>query len=75
VDIDVLDPAHAPGVGWHEPGGLTSRDLIDLLVELAPAAGGFALNEVNPMTDHRAQTGILAANLVFQFAVAAAGRP
>jgi agmatinase len=74
VDIDVLDPAHAPGVGWHEPGGLTSRDLIDLLVELAPAAGGLALNEVNPMTDHRAQTGILAANLVFQFAVAAVGR-
>jgi agmatinase len=75
VDIDVLDPAHAPGVGWHEPGGLTSRELIDLLVELAPAAGGFALNEVNPMTDHRAQTSILAANLVFQFAVAAASRP
>ena len=24
VDIDVLDPAHAPGVGWHEPGGLTA---------------------------------------------------
>jgi formiminoglutamase/agmatinase len=75
VDIDVLDPAHAPGVGWHEPGGLTSRELIDLLVELAPAAGGLALNEVNPMTDHRAQTSILAANLVFQFAVAAVSRP
>jgi arginase family enzyme len=75
VDIDVLDPAHAPGVGWHEPGGLTSRELLDLLVELAPAAGGFALNEVNPMTDRGAQTSILAANLVFQFAVAAAARP
>lgn len=75
VDMDVLDPAHAPGVGWHEPGGLTSRELIDLVVSLAPLAGGFALNEVNPMTDQRAQTSILAANLVFQFAVAAAGRP
>jgi formiminoglutamase/agmatinase len=74
VDIDVLDPAHAPGVGWHEPGGLTSRELIDLLVELAPVTGGLALNEVNPMTDQRAQTSILAANLVFQFAVAAAQR-
>ena len=30
-------PAHAPGVGWHEPGGLTSGDLIDMLVALAPA--------------------------------------
>ena len=74
VDIDVLDPAHAPGVGWHEPGGLTSGDLIDMLVALAPDASGFCLNEVNPMTDHRSQTTILAANLVFQFAVAAAGR-
>ena len=74
VDMDVLDPAHAPGVGWHEPGGLTSRELIDLVVALAPRTGGFALNEVNPMTDSRAQTSILAANLVFQFAVAAAGR-
>jgi len=72
VDIDVLDPAHAPGVGWHEPGGLTSGELLDLLVSLAPAAAGLVLNEVNPMTDHRAQTSILAANLVFQFAVAAA---
>ena len=74
VDIDVLDPAHAPGVGWHEPGGLTSGDLIDMLVALAPQVDGFALNEVNPMTDHRAQTSILAANLVFQFAVAATAR-
>jgi agmatinase len=75
VDMDVLDPAHAPGVGWHEPGGLTSRDLIDLVVALAPRAGGFALNEVNPMTDRRAQTSLMAANLLFQFAVAAVGRP
>src|SRR5581483_11343265 len=75
VDLDVLDPAHAPGVGWHEPGGLTSRDLIDLVVALAPDVRGFALNELNPMTDHRAQSSILAANLVFQFAVAAAQRP
>ena len=75
VDLDVLDPAHAPGVGWHEPGGLTSRELLDLVVALAPAVRGFALNELNPMTDARAQSSILAANLVFQFAVAAAQRP
>src|SRR5262249_29824808 len=72
VDLDVLDPAHAPGVGWHEPGGLTSRQLLDLVVALAPRVRGFALNELNPMTDSRAQSSILAANLVFQFAVAAA---
>lgn len=71
VDIDVLDPAYAPGVGWQEPGGLSPRMLLDLLLPLAPSAGGLALNEVNPMTDHREQTSILAANLVFQFVVAA----
>ena len=71
VDIDVLDPAHAPGVGWQEPGGLTTRQLLDFLVALAPRASGLALNGVNPMTDHRSQTSILAANLIFQFAVAA----
>ena len=48
VDLDVLDPAHAPGVGWHEPGGLTSRDLLDLVVALAPSVRGFALNELEP---------------------------
>jgi formiminoglutamase/agmatinase len=75
VDLDVLDPAHAPGVGWHEPGGLTSRQLLDLVVALAPSVRGFALNELNPMTDHHFQSSILAANLIFQFAVAAAQRP
>ncbi len=71
VDIDVLDPAHAPGVGWHEPGGLTTRLLLDLLIGLAPRASALVLNEVNPMTDSRSQTSILAANLIFHFAVAA----
>lgn len=71
LDIDVLDPAHAPGVGWHEPGGLNTRMLLDLLIGLAPNASALVLNEVNPMTDSRSQTSILAANLVFQFAVAA----
>jgi arginase family enzyme len=75
VDLDVIDPAHAPGVGWHEPGGLTSRQVLDLIVALAPNVRGFALNELNPMTDSRAQSSILAANLIFQFAVAAAQQP
>ncbi len=70
IDIDVLDPAHAPGVGWHEPGGLTSRQLLELLIGLASRSGGWSLNEVNPMTDLGSQTSILAANLLFHVAVA-----
>lgn len=71
VDVDVLDPAFAPGVGWQEPGGLSSRTLLDLVLPLASRAEGFVVNEVNPLTDQGSQTSLLAANLVFQFVAAA----
>ncbi|MEU9019697.1 arginase family protein [Actinomadura sp. NPDC048394] len=35
VDVDVLDPAHAPGTGTPEVGGLTSRELLEILRGLA----------------------------------------
>ena len=72
--VDVSFIALVVDVAWHEPGGLTSGELLDLLVALAPRVGGFALNEVNPLTDAGPKTTILAANLVSQFAVAAVGR-
>ena len=68
-DIDAIDPAHAPGAGAHEPGGLTSRQAIDAVTMLAPHVDGFAITEVNPMTDHREMTSILAAYLVYTFAI------
>lgn len=68
-DIDAIDPAHAPGAGAHEPGGLTSRQAIDAVTQLAPHVDGFAVTEVNPMTDHREMTAIMAAYLVYTFAV------
>src|SRR5881396_3353498 len=43
VDMDVLDPAHAPGVGWHEPDGLTSGELLRSTYSpdrLTPLCGG-----------------------------------
>ena len=36
VDIDVLDPAHAPGTGTPEAGGLTSRELLAYCAPLPP---------------------------------------
>ena len=53
VDIDVLDPAHAPGTGTPEAGGLTSRELLALVRGLRPAAvvGGDVV-EVSPAYDH-----------------------
>jgi formiminoglutamase/agmatinase len=75
-DIDAIDPAHAPGAGAHEPGGLTSRQAIDFVAALAPLVDGFAVTEVNPMTDHKDLTSTLAAYLIFNFAVfSGAGAP
>jgi formiminoglutamase/agmatinase len=68
-DIDAIDPAHAPGAGAHEPGGLTSRQAIDCVAALAPIVDGLAVTEVNPMTDHKDLTSTLAAYLIFNFAV------
>jgi formiminoglutamase/agmatinase len=68
-DIDAIDPAHAPGAGAHEPGGLTSRDAIEIVKALAPHCAGFAVTEVNPMTDHNDLTSNLAAYLCYYFAV------
>lgn len=68
-DIDTIDPAHAPGAGAHEPGGITSREAIELVKALAPYADGFAVTEVNPMLDHKDMTSNLAAYLCYYFAI------
>lgn len=73
-DIDVVDPAHAPGAGAHEPGGLTSRQALDAVRLLAPHCDAMTLTEVNPMTDLNDQTANLAAYLLVHFAVHGAER-
>ncbi|WP_109474159.1 arginase family protein [Ornithinimicrobium cavernae] len=67
-DIDAIDPAHAPGAGAHEPGGLTSADGLEAVRLLAPHCDGFAVTEVNPMKDLHDMTSNLAAYLCFYFA-------
>jgi formiminoglutamase/agmatinase len=68
-DIDAIDPAYAPGAGAHEPGGITSRDAIEVVKALAPYCHGFAVTEVNPLKDHHDLTSNLAAYLCYYFAV------
>jgi formiminoglutamase/agmatinase len=68
-DIDVIDPAFAPGAGAHEPGGLTSRDALDCIRPLAPHCDGFNIVEVNPLMDQHDMTSILAANFAFHMVV------
>ena len=66
VDIDVLDPAHAPGTGTPEAGGLTSRELLALVRGLRPATlvGGDVV-EVSPAYDHAEITAIAAAHVLY----------
>ncbi len=63
LDLDVFDPAHAPGVSHHEPGGLTPREVFDVLHAL-PRIVGADLVELNPERDHADMTAALAAKCV-----------
>jgi agmatinase len=68
IDIDVLDPAFAPGTGTPESAGLNSRELMALVRGFAGAhmVGGDVV-EVAPPYDHAEITGIAAANLVYEY--------
>jgi agmatinase len=67
VDIDVLDPAHAPGTGTPEPGGLTTRELQALLRGLAGLEIVAAdVVEVSPPYDHAEVTALAAAQLAYE---------
>lgn len=67
VDIDILDPAHAPGTGTPEAGGLTSRELLHTLRGLAGLdIVGADLVEVAPAYDHAEITGIAAAHVAYE---------
>ena len=67
IDIDVLDPAHAPGTGTPEPGGLTTRELQMILHGLADLdLIGADVVEVSPAYDHAQLTALAAANVVYE---------
>ncbi len=68
VDIDVLDPAHAPGTGTPEAGGMTSRELLGLLRAFDGVnVVGADVVEVSPAYDHAEMTGVAAANVAYEF--------
>jgi agmatinase len=67
IDIDVLDPAHAPGTGTPEAGGLTSRELLEFLRELrSHRIVGADVVEVSPAYDHAQLTGIAASHVAYE---------
>ncbi|MEO7146904.1 MAG: agmatinase [Terrimesophilobacter sp.] len=67
VDIDVLDPAFAPGTGTPEIGGFTSRELLALLRRL-PGSRLVATDivEVSPAYDHAEVTALAAATIAYE---------
>jgi agmatinase len=74
VDIDVLDPAFAPGTGTPEMGGLTSRELLRLLRGLGDLhlVGGDVV-EVAPAYDHAEITALAGATVAFELLALMAG--
>jgi agmatinase len=75
IDIDVLDPGLAPGTGTPEAGGLTSRELLELVRGFAGSnLVGADVVEVSPAYDHAEITAIAAANLVYEFVSLLAAR-
>ncbi|MEM4036100.1 MAG: agmatinase [Fervidicoccaceae archaeon] len=73
IDVDVLDPAYAPGVGTPEPLGLDPHSLLALLGPLLSSANvvGADVVEVNPLLDRSSATSFMAAKLIIELAAAA----
>jgi agmatinase len=75
LDIDVLDPAFAPGTGTPEAGGLTSRELLAILRSFGELnLVGADIVEVSPTYDHAEITGIAAAHAAYELISAMAPR-
>jgi agmatinase len=67
IDIDVLDPSHAPGTGTPEAGGLSSRELLGILRAMdGLRLVGADVVEVAPAYDHAEMTAIAASHVVYE---------
>lgn len=68
IDLDGFDPAFAPGVSHHEPGGLSVREVLDALDRQTARVAGADIVELNPARDRDGVTATLAAKLVKELA-------
>lgn len=64
LDLDGLDPAFAPGVAHPEPGGLSTREVVELLHRIRAPIAGADIVELNPPLDVRGLTARVAAKLL-----------
>ncbi len=60
LDMDCLDPAFAPGVSHHEPGGMSTRDVLAIIQNLKGQLVGADIVEYNPERDIQGVTGMVA---------------
>ncbi len=70
VDMDVLDPAFAPGISHHEPGGLTTRELINAIQSINAPVVAADVVELNPRRDRDDVTAVCAAKIMRELAAA-----
>jgi arginase len=68
IDMDALDPAFAPGVSHHEPGGLSVRDILAVLQRIRAPIVGADVVEYNPARDINGMTAVVAAKFVKELA-------
>ncbi len=64
LDLDALDPAYVPGVSHYEPGGFTTRQLLNLLKHVKADVVGADIVELNPTRDINNMTAMVAAKFV-----------
>lgn len=64
IDLDCLDPAFAPGVSHHEPGGMTTREIIAIIQSLPSPLVGADIVELNPERDLNGVTAMVGAKLL-----------
>jgi agmatinase len=64
LDLDVLEPMLAPGISHPEPGGLTVRDVLEILAAIRTEVVGADVVEYNPRNDVRGLTARVAAKFV-----------
>ena len=68
IDLDVLDPAFAPGVSHYEPGGMSTRQVIELIQGLPVPIAGADLVEFNPKRDPYEITAMVAVKILKEVA-------
>jgi len=64
LDLDVLDPAFAPGVSHHEPGGMSPRDVLGIIQAIDVPLVGADIVELNPTRDLVGITAVTAAKFL-----------